>query len=199
MALNENPGCYGLPSAVSATCRSCVECPVRSGCLVDAGALLERLPDNPLTKRERLSFALTNKALTSVPRRAGDTNPQLTVAASSRGLKRVTLAQSEEQMIQTLPDRVAKQVRQLMERGWFDFARSELRAGRNPATKGWKKVLCECLLKGNVSRPGLVLALTEQLNLTPASAKVQASVGISIFAAGRLATEQFGQLVPNLN
>lgn len=192
---HEHPGCYGLPSAVSATSPSCQECPSRGGCLFEAAQFLEQLPCNPLTKRERQSFAITQRAYASVPRGAGDTSTCKTVVASTRGLKRVALRSDEEALLRTLPERVAKQLRQLLERGWFDFAKTELRAGRNPATKGWKRVFCDAILQGQATRASLALALVQKLDLTPESARVQTSVGIAIFAAGRLATEQFGQLV----
>ena len=87
----------------------------------------------------------------------------------------------------------------LLERGWFDFAKGEIRAGRNPADKGWKKVFCELLINGNATRRDLELAFVEQLDMSPGSARAQVSVGISIFAAGRLATEVSGRVVLNPN
>jgi len=197
--IRENPGCYGLPTAVSALSPSCRACPVRAGCAHAAFALLELLPDNPLTRRERLSLSVTRTALASTPPGDAGTPTPARVAASPRGVKHLILTPPQLAALAHYPERIASQVRQLLQRGWFDFAKAELRAGRNPADKGWKKVLCAQLLAGPSSRRDLELALVQQLKLSPASARMQASVGLAIFAAGRLASERFGQvaLQPN--
>lgn len=111
------------------------------------------------------------------------------MVASSRGVKRMPLSDADQARIEQLPKRVASQVKRLMERGWFQFARSELLAGRNPGAKGWMRVLCAKLLQGPVTRPQLQLAFQQELQLAPASAKVQASVSIAIVIAGRMVRE----------
>jgi len=189
----ETPGCYGLPTAVSANSQSCRECPVRGACVFEATAFLESLPTNPLTQRERLSLTLTRQALASTPSGSEGTAPAQRVVASSRGVKRIELTPGQLGSIAALPQRVGSQVKKLMERGWFDFARQELHAGRNPASKGWQRVFCSALLAGGASRSELELALVESLDLSEASARVQVSVGMAIFAAGRVATERFGK------
>ncbi len=196
----EHPGCFGLPTALSANSPSCRSCPFQGSCGHAASSLLETLPCNPLTQRERLSLSLTRRALAGLPAQGSCPMPQRVVATTSRGgIKRCTLSAAQLSQFDSLPARVCAPARQLAERGWFDFARAEFRAGRNPASKGWRHVFCDLLLAGGTTRAELTLALVERLDLTPQSAKVQASVGMSIFAAGRIATEQGGHfaLLPN--
>jgi len=190
----EHPGCYGLPTAISASSLSCRVCPERVGCGYEAFVLLESLPNNPLTQRERLALALSRRALASSPQTNADQ-----VSTSTRGIQRGALSESQLGEIATLPTRVATQVHRLTSLGWFDFAKQELRAGRNPARKGWQRIFCELLLAGGASSATLELALVERMGLMPGSAKAQVSMGMSIFAAGRIATRQFGQftLLPN--
>ncbi len=191
--IHDHPACYGLPVAVSASSPSCCACPSRVGCAGVAFSFLETLPDDPVTQRERQSLSLTRKALTDVPQvRFGQMGIPM-VVATSRGVKRLVLSEATLDEISRLPARVASQVRKLSACGWFDFAKVELRAGRNPASKGWKKVFCDLLLAGGCARSALELALVEKMDLTLASARVQVSVGVSIFAAGRLATFQLGR------
>jgi len=152
------------------------------------------MPDTPATRRERLSLSVTAQALAGPPARAGKGEGARTVVASSRGVKRMTLTEDEEKRLALLPERVAGQVRTLLERGWFRFAGQEMRAGRNPGGKGWKRVLCQALIDGNVTRTQLQLALVGRLELTPASAKVQASLAIAVFTAGGLCREVGGVL-----
>lgn len=194
-----NPGCYGLPSTVSASCRSCCLCPVRGGCAFEASELLESMPESPLTQRTRLALSLTRQAFTSVPQPGRGSVSQPVVVASPGGIRRIALSQEQLADLATLPPRVAKQVKTLKERGWFRFAKAELVAGRNPADKGWKRVLCHLLLTGGGTRASLELAYCEQLAMTPGSARMQVSAGLAVFAAGRLATVQFGriELLPN--
>lgn len=191
-----HPGCYGLPSAVSVNSASCRACAFATGCVSAASALLESLPNNPLTRRERLSLVLTRRVLASVPPQGADPD---VVTTSRRGVKRLVLGAAQLQALAGLPPRVAAQLRADTERGWFDFARRELATGRNPATKGWKKLLCAALLTGGVTRAELQTAFVEQLCMTPGSARAQVSVGIAYFAAARLASERFGRftLTPN--
>ena len=82
----------------------------------------------------------------------------------------------------------------MLQTGWFDFARAELEAGRNPAEKGWRHTFCSQLLQGNATRETLRIAFITELELTPDSAKVQLSNALAIFAAGRLAVESRGEL-----
>lgn len=193
------PGCFGLPTAVSANSSSCNLCPSRPDCLYEARCFLETLPDNPLTQRERLALAVTCSAFASSPPKEGGAVNTPRVVASSRGFKRMVLSAAQLDSVAQLPIKVATQVRQLLQRGWFDFARCEMKLGRNPAGKGWRKVFCDLLLAGGARRAGLELALVEQLDLSPAAARVQASVGVSVFVAGHIASERFGQftLGPN--
>lgn len=199
MVEQSHPGCYGLPIAVSANSPSCQICPFLSGCLYAASRLLESLIDNPLTKRERQVFALTRTALAGMPLTAGTMLGQNRVAASSRGRRTIALTPDQLAAFGSFPERIRSPLTKLSQEGWFDFARGELRAGRNPASKGWKKVFCDLLLRGGASRATLELALVERLCLKPAAARVQASVGMAVFAAGKIATERSGRfaLLPN--
>lgn len=195
----ERPGCFGLPTAVSANSASCRSCPVQAACLFEAGSLLDTLPNNPLTQRERLSLSLTRRALAGLPQRGNLPAQPAPVATSVRGIQRQALSAAQEQAFCYLPSGLARQARELAARGWFELARSELRAGRNPAAKGWRRVFCGVLLTGGCSRDHLILALMEQLSLGQDTARVQVSKGLSLFAAGRIATEQGGHfaLLPN--
>jgi hypothetical protein len=89
--------------------------------------------------------------------------------------------------------------KQLFERGWFDFARRELRAGRNPGRKDWQRIFCAGLLQGGTTRDSLQLAFQEQIGLKSASARVQVSKAVSLFLAGGLVRENAGRLVINPN
>lgn len=90
-------------------------------------------------------------------------------------------------------------VKNMLEAGWFDFARAELQAGRNPGKKSWQRVLCAGLLSGGITRDALRLAYETELSMTPGSAKVRASKAIATFQAGGLLIERNGRLVLNPN
>jgi hypothetical protein len=157
-------------------------------------ALLESFPDTESIARERQVFAVTFRAFASSPPRSAHGKGQVVVVESTRGVRRIKLTPEQLDTLSRFPAKVGSQVRSLMERGWFDFAKNELRHGRNPSNKGWKKVFCDALLNGRSSRAELVIALAEQMGMTAKSATVQVSVGMSIFAAGRIASEVFGKL-----
>jgi hypothetical protein len=140
-------------------------------------------------QRERLALSVTRQALTRSPVLRDVGRVGQGVVASSRGVKRLTLTAHDQALIDKLPKRVGTAVKRLMELGWFAYARSELMAGRNPATKGWMRVMCAKLLQGPVSRPQLQLAFQQELGMTPASAKGQVSVSIAILFAGGIVRE----------
>lgn len=134
-------------------------------------------------------MSLVRQALTSSPQQG-------------QGLgtaKRVPLSAEQESVLEGMAKQTASLVRQLFEKGWFDFARRELAAGRNPGKKDWQKVLCEALLKGGTSRGDLVIAYQDKLGMTPGSAKVRASKAIAVFIAGKLLVERDGYLHLSLN
>jgi hypothetical protein len=194
MELNR-PGCYGSAacvSALSATCRSCTNAP---GCVSRAAAQLEALPDSAVKQRARLALSVTSQALGRSPQ--GDAVPP--VAASTRGVQRIALTPAQESDLQTLAPRVRSAVRKLMERGWFAYAKGELSAGRNPADKGWQRLLCRLLLSGGIERDQLHLAFAQELALTPGSARAQASVALAVFAVGQLTRESRGRITFNPN
>lgn len=199
MVTDEKPGCYGLPVAVSALSASCCVCPFRVSCGGEAFSFLESLPDTLETRIERQSLSISRKALTNTPSHLYPREPYQKVVASSRGLKRILLDAVTLDEISRLPPRVGTQVRRLAENGWFDYAKSELRMRRNPAVKGWKKVFCDRLIAGGCERPELESSLVREINLSTVSARVQTSVGLSIFAAGRVATLQFGRFMVSPN
>lgn len=180
------PACHGSAVAVSASSETCRACPHSRSCLRDARAFVLALPDDELSQGARRQLALTTRALLTTPASA----PEGQGAPTTRA----PLTVAESALVASLPKRVASQVRGLLETGWFDYARSELAAGRNPAAKGWKHVYCQQLLTGRATRETLRMALIESLDLTPASAKVQLCNALSIFAAGNLAVESGGQL-----
>ncbi len=194
MELNR-PGCYGSAACVSAlsdTCRRCTNAP---SCVSRAAAQLEALPDSPVKHRARLALSVTGQALVGLPQ--GVALPQ--VAASTRGVQRIALTPAQESDLQTLAPRVRSAVRKLMERGWFAYAKSELAAGRNPADKGWQHLLCRLLLGGGIERDQLHLAFARGLDLTPGSARAQASVALAVFAVGQLTRESRGRVTFNPN
>jgi hypothetical protein len=133
----------------------------------------------------RQHLSLVSQALAVTPVGAGQGAHKPAVTASTRGVLRVELDESQVAYLKTLPGKVAGPVETLMRRGWFAFAKSELLAGRCPSGKGWKLVLCQCMLQGE-SREAFEEKLQTELSLTAASAKTQASLAISIFRAGGL-------------
>lgn len=107
---------------------------------------------------------------------------------------RLLLTQAQLERIRKLPAQVGSMVRQLMERGWFEFARAEMLAGRNPGRNDWQRVLCAGLIDGGVSRAGLIASYETELRMTPGSAKVRASKAVAVFSAGQLLLELNGHL-----
>lgn len=184
-----HPACFGSPVAVSHLCETCRTCRGNIACLAQAIEFLETLPNSPLTQRERQRIALSRQALAGAPVAPG------AVVTS----KRIALSAEQEGVIAGLGKAVASMARQLFERGWYEFARRELKAGRNPGRNDWQRILSAGLIRGGISRDALQLAYQEQLNLTPGSARVRVSKAVSVFLAGRLITEVSGKLVINPN
>lgn len=197
--MTEAFACFGLASAISANSSTCQSCARRMSCHAEALSFVQSLPETPAIAKKRQALVLVGKALRAIPHGGVGGKSVPLIKKSVRGVRRVLLDASQLDQIATFPPRVASQLKQLLERGWFDFAKGEIRAGRNPADKGWKKVFCELLINGNATRRDLELAFVEQLDMSPGSARAQVSVGISIFAAGRLATEVSGRVVLNPN
>jgi hypothetical protein len=159
-----------------------------------ARVLLGELPDGPGVARARLDLVVAQKVLVPAPPTRGNVRVARSVAASTRGVIRMTITPQEQEAISLAPKRVQTQIRRMFELGWFDHARAELVAGRNPADKGWKHVLCAALLTGQMSRADLQMAFQTQLDLVPASAKVKLSDAMAVFAAGRLVIEIDGRV-----
>jgi hypothetical protein len=193
----EAPACHGSALAVSGQSPTCRSCPHARSCVRVAAAFLMGLPHSPLVQRERLALALTARSLLGVPAAPAptpDTGTGQGEVARGPTPGRAPLSPKEETLVAHLPRRVASQVRSLLETGWFDFARAELHAGRNPASKGWKHVYCAQLLGGQATRESLRQAFVERLGLKPASATVQLCHALAIFAAGEIAVESLGRL-----
>lgn len=186
MALN-HPGCFGFPSAISSESVSCRDCGVKGACAKKSYEFLEKLPDKVISMREKQSLSLTVKALLERSDAPSHGLHYPVIKITRYGLKRAELTPQQEQYLGSLPMKVGKQTRQLMEKGWFDFARQEIAAGKNPAPKGWRQVACQKLIENKkTSWSELSQALITELGLTPKSAGVQASVGIAILEAGGL-------------
>ena len=186
--------CYGMAvvvSAMSAVCRRCSAC---SGCLYQASLVLDQLPDGPEAQRGRQHIALVTEALLNSPDWSGQGDAPPAVTASTRGVVRVEVTADQRAYLLTLPAKVAGPVEVLMQRGWFKFAKQELLAGRSPGGKGWKKVLCECMLAG-ASREDFEARLKAELKLADNSARTQASLAISIFRAGGLLSNRVQKLI----
>lgn len=184
-----NPACFGSPVAVSHLCETCRVCPGRVACAVTATQFLESFPTSPSITRERERMSLVRQALTSSPAQgqgAGTT-------------KRVPLNAKQQGVLDGMAKQTASLVRQLFEKGWFDFARREMAAGRNPGKKDWQKLLCEALMNGGTTRADLVMAYRDKLGMTPGSAKVRASKAVAVFTAGNLLVERDGYLYLSLN
>lgn len=197
----EKPGCFGLPIAVSANSASCQSCSSKVSCLFEADTFLSQLSESVTVKRERLILSLTQTALAGTPRSTGNTCAPTLVAESSRGRRTIQLTQAQADAFAVYPERIKSSLVKLSREGWFKFARSELHAGRNPANKGWKKVFCDSLLSGGITRTDLTEAVASRCGIKQAAARMQVSVGISIFTVGKVAVEKFGKLIldPNLS
>ncbi len=179
-----NPACFGSPVAISHICPTCRACDANVACARSAEQALLRMPESPLLKSERLRIAVVRQALTSVPLGAVEGE-----GAPRAKPNRLPLSAQQEEFIASLPQQVASMVRKLQTRGWFEFARSEMLAGRNPGRNDWQKILCAKLIAGGVSRKDLALAYESQLRMTPGSAKVRVSKAVSVFTAGGLLVE----------
>ena len=201
MVVQEKPGCFGLPIAVSANSASCQSCLNKVSCLFEADTFLGQLSESATVKRERLILSLTQTALAGTPRTGEATRAPMLVAESSRGRRTIPLTQAQADAFAVYPDRIRSSLIKLSREGWFKFARSELLAGRNPANKGWKKVFCDSLLSGGITRTDLTQAVASGCGIKPTAARMQVSVGVSIFTVGKVAVEKFGKLVldPNLS
>lgn len=183
--MRSKPRCYGMAVTVSALSAVCRACESRSGCIYEASLACDTLPDGPAAQRVRQHLSLVSAALLGSPPRAGQGDPKPAVTASTRGVLRVNLSERQLAYLKTLPAKVAGPVETLMRRGWFAFAKAELLAGRLPGGKGWKLLLCQCMLE-KTTREDFESRLQAELKLTAASAKTQASLAISIFRAGGL-------------
>jgi hypothetical protein len=168
---------------VSATSGTCQECPHSAGCVISAGAALDAI-DDPGVARARLDLSIAMRAFASKPP-VGAEGDSVRVVASTRGVKRYMLHPEQEKLFAAMPKRVGAAVRHLFQIGWFDYAKAELRAGRNPGDAGWKGVFGSLLVKGECTRGQLQEALQAQ-GLSPGSAKVQASIAVSVFEFGGL-------------
>lgn len=145
---------------------------------------LEGFPETPSLTRERQRMSLVRQAL------ADPSCEETEVGTSTR----VPLTAEQTQVVSGLAKQTASLVRQLFERGWFDFAGREMMAGRNPGKKDWQRIFCDRLIKGGVTRADLTLAYQQELSLTQGSARVRTCKAIAAFLAGGLIVERSGYL-----
>lgn len=185
---HENPGCYGLPVAVNANSKSCLECAVKVACVGLAFSFVQSLPESVTSSRERRSISITLDAFRGTPLQSSGADPSVLVSTTTRGVKRIRIAEQEKERFNQLPSRVATQVLRLSELGWFNFARGEINVGRNPGKGGWKFSFCSALIDGGVTRQQLELKVSSENKISPRAAQTQVSVGLAIFAAGGLAS-----------
>lgn len=181
--MNAAPACYGSPVAVSNLCETCRSCAAASGCAQEALQFLEAQPDSPLMQRERLRLAVVSQALTRAPERA------VGGGAAPEREGRLPITAEQQRTLSQLAAPVASMAKKLFERGWFDFARREMIAGRNPGTNDWQRALCRHLIGGGVSRRELQLEFQQSLGMTAGSAKVRTSRAVCLFTVGGLITE----------
>jgi hypothetical protein len=176
--------CHGMAVAVSARSPACLRCPSALSCIATAERRAASEGEGSAQVRQHLS--LVREALLKHAAPATLVDPTPPVTASSRGVLRIKLTDQDRQFLSSLPQRVAGPTRNLMERGWFPYARRELRAGRNPVQKrGWKQVLCSSVLESQ-SRGQFEARLQRDLGLTSGSARAQCSFALSIFRAGKV-------------
>ncbi len=187
-----HPACFGSPTAVSHACETCQACDGAGACIEQAIAFLETLPNSPMLKTERLRLSMTRQALVRAPHAAVGVTPP-----ARKG--RAALTQEQQRIVGSLGKVVGSMAKQLFERGWYDFARRELRAGRNPGRNDWQRIMCAGLLGGGVSRSELQMAFQQQLSITSETARVRVSKAVSLFLAGGLVRENAGRLVINPN
>lgn len=178
------PACFGSPTAVSHLCETCRSCVAASACVSQAISLLESFRVTPLLQRERQRLSLFSQVVTDAPR--GRQIPDTPT--------RTGLTAKQEAVVSGLGSAAGSMARQLFQKGWFSFAKSEMRAGRNPGRNDWQRILCAALMDGGTSRTALQVSYQEQLNLTPGSARVRVSKAVTVFLAGGLLYESNGKL-----
>lgn len=180
------PACFGMPVAVSDLSPTCRECPNQNACTAQALSFLDTLSNTESVKQERQRIALVRQGFASTPHAA--TDPE------GRAGARRALTPEQESVVAQLPQQVATMVKKLFASGWFEFARRELHAGRNPGRNDWQRLLCGGLLRGGITRAQLQLAYQDKLGMTAGSAKVRVSKAVATFLAGRLLIEREGSL-----
>ena len=187
-----SPACHGSAVVVSNHCETCQKCKVRDSCVSQAISFVESLTDTPAYRTERERLALVQQALTRDP---FDVHGGGTTISK----KRIALSAEQEKSVASIGKSAGSIARGLFERSWFEFARSEMRQGRNPGRNEWQKIFCDALINGGTTRNDLQVAYQEQLDLKPDSARVRVSKAISVFHVGRLVVERSGMLLLNPN
>lgn len=173
-----SPNCHGLAACISLTSPKCQKCASAHSCASLALLDLE-------VAGEALVLGAERQRLMLFMQRAADMPPQRAEGA---------VEPSIAALLPHLAPRVASQVRNLHQKGWFTFAREELQRGRNPASKGWRRIFCQLLLERRCGRHTLQHALMSELAMSEGSARATASIAISIMAAGGLAVEVQGSV-----
>lgn len=175
--------------AVSHLCESCRECSIKTACVEQAIGFLQGMRgDSENLKRERLRLAAVRQQLVNVPLVGAVPNPKQSARRAPTGI-----APDQERVIAGLATHLRVTARKLFATGWFDHARREMLAGRNPGRNDWQRVMCDALMRG-LPRAQLQLAFQEQMGLSSASAKVRTSNAVNLFTAGRLLIETEGRL-----
>jgi hypothetical protein len=175
-----------MAAVVSAQSPVCLQCSAKLQCVQSALETAEAHPIYPGRTKLIQHIVLVQQALLGPATRVVQGSQPPPVVASSRGVLRMDIGPEVLSYLAKLPPKVAGPVETLMRRGWFAYAKRELQAGRCPGnTAGWRKVLCEAIIRRD-SRAAFESRLQAELGLKPNSAKVQASLGLAIFRAGRL-------------
>lgn len=187
-----NPVCFASVAFSDPTGPVCSGCSLAVACHGGALQRLELLPDTVETRSARVRLESAGRAM------AGQGRVGLQV--SRRGVARRELTADESHRLRSLPARARSQARRLAERGWFDYARAQLAAGRMPAGIEGSKlaVALRRMLTGDCGRHDLVAAFVMSGN-TPGAAQVEATTAASVLHYGRLATSYADRFVLNPN
>lgn len=174
------PDCFGIPALVTPGLAPCKDCSSRQACTLEASSSLALVsPDAPEAKSVRARLTV------------GQLAPLLT----GSGAPKRPLRAEEQARLQALNKRAQALARTLAEGCFFERLSEDLVHGRVTETaKRSVNLAMAMICKGPTPRPALVRAFVEQLNLSPASAQVEASTVIAALEFGRAAEFRAGRL-----
>jgi hypothetical protein len=111
------------------------------------------------------------------------------------------ITSEEQRRLQGLSKRAQPLVRQLLESCFYERFKNDQAHGRVTHHPKRSLALTLELIEGgsHIERPALVRAFTRELNISPASAQVEASTVIAALEFGRLAQLRGGRLTPTPN